>query len=300
MPPAGADMSPPSVTVVIPAYHSEQTIARCLESVLADDAVTDVVVVDSAPGARSAAVAAHASGARTIASGERLLPHAARNAGVRATEGELLLFTDPDVYAEAGAIGRLLATHERLGGATAAALVCHGRGWVERGLHLAKFDLWLPAGEPRRIEIAPTCGLLCTRAAWEAAGGFRDDLMLGDTVFSWDLAASGTPIHFEPAAVLRHDHTGSWGGLLAERFARGRELGELRRDGSPVRRARDVLVTITLVRPARVTWRTLSNAWRAGLRRDAVLTFPVVVTGHLAWFAGELAGLLGLGHGTKR
>jgi GT2 family glycosyltransferase len=293
-------MSRPALTVVIPAYHSEETIGRCLESLRADGVATDVVVVDSSAGARSAEVAEEAPGARVIVSAERLLPHAARNAGVRGSDGELLLFTDPDVYAEPGALRTLLATRERLGGAVAAALVCHGRGWVERGMHLAKFDLWLPAGAVRRVEIAPTCGLLCTRAAWEAVGGFRDDLMLGDTVFSWDLAASGVTIHFDPGAVLRHDHTGTWGDLLAERFARGRELGELRRERHPGGRARDVLVTVTLVRPARVTWRSVSNAWRAGLRRDAVLTLPVVATGHLAWFAGELAGLLGVGHGTKR
>jgi GT2 family glycosyltransferase len=252
----------------------------------------EVVVVDSAPGARSARVAEQA-GVRAVVSSERLLPHAARNAGVGATTGELLLFTDPDVYVEPGALRRLLATRERVGGAVAAALTCHGRGWLERGMHLAKFDLWLPGGNVRPTEIAPTCGLLCTRSAWAAAGGFRSDIMLGDTVFSWDLAEAGVPIHFEPAAVFRHHHVGTWAGLLAERFARGRELGRIRRaqDRTPV--AWDVLVTVTLVRPARVIWRSLSNAWRAGLRRDALLTFPIVASGQLAWFAGELAGLLG-------
>jgi GT2 family glycosyltransferase len=275
-------------------------VARCLEALRAQGVAVEVVVVDSTPGAGSAAIAARVPGVRTIVSDSRLLPHAARNAGVGGSTGDLLLFTDPDVYAEDGALRALVDAQERLGGAVAGALVCHGRSYVERGLHLAKFDQWLPGGAVRPVEIAPTCGLLCTRAAWQAVGGFRDDLMLGDTLFSWALRDAGVAIHLEPAAVFRHDHTGTWRGLLAERFARGRELGGLRRARGRASAARDVLVTVSLVRPARVVWRSVSCAWRAGLRRDAVLTLPVVATGHLAWFAGELAGLLGAAHGTKR
>jgi GT2 family glycosyltransferase len=293
-------MTPPSLAVVIPAYRSEVTVARCLEALQADGVPADVVVVDSAPDAASARVAEATPGARAVVAPTRLLPHAARNVGVRESAGELLLFTDPDTYAEPGALTALLAAQRDAGGAVAAALVCHGDRWLERGMHLAKFDLWLPRGTAREIEIAPTCGLLCARAAWERAGGFREDLMLGDTVFSWSLASVGVPIRLEPRSVFRHDHTGTWRGLLAERFARGRELGGIRRSAGSLSAARDLLVTVTLVRPVRVIWRSVSNAWRAGLRRDAVLTLPVVATGHLAWFAGEVAGLLGAAHGAKR
>ncbi len=290
------------LSIVIPAYRSEQTIARCLETFRAQDVPAEIVVVDSSPDGRSAQLASAVPGIHVLTSAERLLPHAARNVGVRASHGELLLFTDPDIYPEPGALRALLATWDVSGGAIAAVLTTHGRTYVERGMHLAKFDLWLAGSAPRPVEIAPTCGLLCTRAAWEAVGGFREDLMLGDTVFCWALRESGVPIHLDPGAVFRHDHAGTWRGLLAERYARGRELGGLRRASvrGRVATAWDVVVTVTLVRPLRVTCRSVGNAWRAGLRRDAVLTLPVVGSAHVAWFAGELAGMLVSPHGTKR
>jgi GT2 family glycosyltransferase len=291
-----------TLSIVIPAYRSEQTIVRCLETFLAQDVAAEIIVVDSSPDQLSAGLASAIPGITVLTSAVRLLPHAARNVGVGASTGDLLLFSDPDIYPESGAVTSLLSAWDTSGGAIAAALMPAGDGYLERGLHLTKFDLWLPGGAPREIDIAPTCGLLCTREAWERVGGFRDDLMLGDTVFSNALRSSGVSIHLEPRAVFLHDHVGTWRGLLAERYARGRELGGLRRAsrGAWPAVAWDVLATITLVRPVRVSLRSIANAWRAGLRRDALLTSPVVATGQLAWFAGEIAGILGSPEGTKR
>ena len=37
-------------------------------------------------------------------------------------------------------------------GRSSPALACHGRGYVERGAHLVKFDLWLAGSEPRTLD----------------------------------------------------------------------------------------------------------------------------------------------------
>jgi mycofactocin glycosyltransferase len=288
-------MSPPPLSIVIPAYRSERTIAASLEGFAAQEATTEIVVVDSAPGGASAVIARSIEGVLAVASETRLLPHAARNVGARAATGELLLFTDPDIYPEPGAVDALVSSWLDEGGATVATLACHGAGYVERGAHLVKFDLWLAGSEARTLDVAPTAGLLCTRAAWETVGGFPDDLMLGDTVFTWALRDAGIELRLVPGAVFRHDDAPTFRDLLAERYARGREFAGLRHRGRRrgATTAWDVAVTVTLLRPARVAWRSVRHAWRAGLRRDAVLTLPVVVAGHLAWFAGELAGTVG-------
>lgn len=259
------------------------------------------MVVDSSPDEATAAVVARIPEVRLVRPAGRLLPHAARNEGARAATGELLLFADPDIYPEPGAVEALVDARERHGGAAVAALVAHGSSWLERGLHLTKFDLWLAGAPARELDVGPTSGLLCTREDFERVGGFRGDLMLGDTMFSWALRAAGVPIRLEPAAVFRHDHLQSWPAFLRERFARGREFAGLRRGpGAPAwQQAFDVAATVTLLRPARVTWRAVSNARRAGLRRDAASTLPVVVSGTLAWFAGEVVGVLGSPEGSK-
>ena len=136
----------------------------------------------------------------------------------------------------------------------------------------------------------------------ERVGGFAGDLMLGDTLFSWELWRAGVPIRLEPRAVFRHHHLQRWPDLLRERFARGREFAGLRRRGagSAAATAYDLAATLTLARPARVTWRAVANAHRAGLARDAVVTLPIVASGTLAWFAGEATGMLTTPEGEKR
>jgi GT2 family glycosyltransferase len=290
------------LSIVIPAYRSEQTIEESLRSFLAQTYPADIVVVDSSPDERTAEIVAQFPEVRLIRPGARLLPHAARNLGARATEGELLLFTDPDIYADERAVETLVAAWEKHGGAVVAVLASHGETWLERGLHLTKFDLWLAGSPPRRIEVGPTSGLLCTREAFDRVGGFPDDLMIGDTVFSWALRDAGVDMRLEPDAVFRHDHVQGWRDFLRERFARGREFAGLRRAAVEPswKKGYDVLLSVTLARPARVSWRALSNARRADQLRDAVMTSPIVVSGTLAWFAGEVAGALATPKDEKR
>ena len=290
------------LSIIMPAYRSQQTIEASLRSFLAQSYPAEIVVVDSSPDDQTARVVAGFPEVRLIRPPARLFPHAARNEGARVTSRELLLFTDPDIYADAGAVAALVRAWERHGGAVVAALASHGPGWLERGLHLAKFDLWLAGSPARQVEVGPTSGLLCTREDFERVGGFRSDLMIGDTVFSWALRDAGVPMRLEPTAVFRHDHVQSWPAFIRERFARGREFAGLRRARDAPRRAKlyDVAASVSLVRPARVSWRAVANARRAGQLRDGMLTAPVVVSGTVAWFAGEVAGALTGREGAKR
>jgi GT2 family glycosyltransferase len=287
-------VSDPTLSIVIASYGREQTIERSLRSFASQGYPAETVVVDSSPDERTARIVRRFPDVRLIRSETRVLAHAARNIGARASSGDLLLFTDPDIYADEGAVELLVRAWRRHGGAVVAAVAPHGTGWLERGLHLTKFDLWLAGSGERPLDVGPTCGFLCSRDAFESVGGFRGEVLLADAVFSWELRRAGVPIRLEPRAVFRHDHTQGWPEFVRERFVRGRAFVPLRgRDGGPRHgRAYDLAATLTLVRPARVTWRAASNARRAGLERDAVLTLPLVASGTLAWFAGEAVGML--------
>jgi glycosyltransferase involved in cell wall biosynthesis len=282
-------MHRPEVSIVMPAYRSEKTIAASVRSFLAQDHPAEIVVVDSSPDERTAEIVAGFPDVRLIRPGGRLLPHAARNEGAAATTTPLLLFTDPDIYAGPGSVAALVRAWEQHGGAVYAAVASDGAGWLERGLHVTKFDEWLDGGPARELELGPSSGLLCTRETFELVGGFPTELMIGDALFAWALRDAGVALHFAAEAVFRHDHVQSWGDFLRERYERGRELAVVRRNGS---KAYELGATLTLVRPARVVGRIVSNARRAGHLRDAVTTAPVVVSGTLAWFAGETVELL--------
>ncbi len=281
----------PRVAVIIPAYHSEQTIQATLETMSHQTyADYELVVVDSSPDDRVGQIVRSYPHVRYEHHQGRLLPHGARNRGVALTRGELLVFTDPDILAPPEWLERMVAAYEERGGAIVGAVVCHGRRWLEMGMHLSKFDSWLPGGKVRRIEIGPTANLLVSRSDFEAAGGFAGDMMLGDTILSWDLAENGVPIWFVPTAAVEHHHIGTWRNLLIERFERGGEFARIRieRSGWPqARTAAQLIVTLLPLRLISLMLRIARHAWHAGLLAELLRVSPVVISAQSAWLLGE-------------
>jgi GT2 family glycosyltransferase len=172
-------------------------------------------------------------------------------------------------------------------------VACYGKHWVDRGAHLAKFDMWLPGGSRRPIGIAPTLNALCSRDLFEAVGRFPGEYMIGDTLFSWRAAAAGFSVTFEPEAVVWHHHRMTWTGLLRERFARGEEFGRVRsKDWGGAQLLVHLLASVLPLRWARLMARTWRHAAQAHLLSDFLATLPIVATGHAAWLLGEGRGFL--------
>ena len=295
------DASRPAVSVVIPAYRSHETLAGCLEA-LSRQTFRDfeVIVVDSSPqvisGIAERIVRERFPWVRFEASAGRLLPHAARNRGVELARGEILVFTDPDVYARADWLERLVAAHRATGEPVVGALACHGPRWLDQGIHLCKFSKWLPGGRPREVDMSPTANMLISRRQFAAAGEFPGHEFLGDVTFSRGLRERGRRLGFEPGAVVEHHHLQSFAGFLRERFTRGRMYGDLRlgwlgRRGDGRRGAALAWLTVTVlpIRLARILALVGLHTWRGGRTGRYLSTLPVVAAGHAASLAGEAA-----------
>ena len=101
------------VGVVIVSYHTGATLQACLERVLAETAVGEVVVVDNGNDAATlAALRRQAAGSSKLAvlSGHGNIGFGAGcNLGARATARPILLLLNPDCLIEPGSIGGLLA-----------------------------------------------------------------------------------------------------------------------------------------------------------------------------------------------
>jgi len=285
-------MSIPEVSVIIPAYRSHRTIAGCLRALGTQTfADFEAVVIDSSPDTESERIVREEfPEVRFERSQRRLLPHAARNRGVEIARGELLVFSDPDVYADPEWLETLVASHRTTGGIAVGAIACHGQGWVDLGSHLCKFSKWLPGGCPREVDNAPTANLLSPRRLFVEIGGFPGDLLLGDASFSWKARSLGHVLWFEPRAVVVHDHGQTLREMLEERYRRGVLFGQLRADFYGHRRAQHLfylLVTVLPVRLPRILTLIAAHCWRAGRLPDFVSTLPVVALGQSAWLAGE-------------
>jgi GT2 family glycosyltransferase len=288
---------PPLVSIIVSAYRAEQTVARSLRSMLAQEYhPTEIILVDSSPDPHTAEIVQRDfPQVRYERSPERLRPNAAQNRGAALARGDLLLFTNPDVYASPGWVARLVELQKGRGGAISGAIACEGNGWLQTGLHLAKFDKWLPRGGVRRTEIGATANLLVPRDIFTAVGGFEGNSWVADTVFCWALAEQGIPVWFAPGATVWHDHLGGWPDLLKERFERGITFGASR--ASHFRWPRGWLLlrlglTLLPLRLAGLIARTLRNATEAGQLGRSVVTLPVFASGHAAWLAGEAVGMV--------
>jgi len=171
---------------------------------------------------------------------------------------------------------------------------CYGRGWLDVGIHLAKFDLLLPSGKLRPTSIAATLNMLCPRLIFEMLDEFSGEYMIGDTIFSWDVYERGYRIIFAPDAVVVHRHTSSWPGMLEERYVRGREFGQVRAHRfkwSHRRILLQILLTLLPIRWLNLMRRTLTSCYRAGMLGEFIATLPIIMSGHTAWLLGEAHSL---------
>ena len=282
----------PALSVIIPAYNSHDTLAGCLEA-LSRQTFQDfeTVVVDGGPDATAERlVPERFPWVRYVRVRHRLLPHAARNHGVEVSRGDLLVFTDPDIYAHPEWLEKLLEAHRSTREVIVGALACYGERWVDQGIHLCKFSKWLPGGSPRPVDMSPTANMLLTRRQFEEAGGLPGAEMLGDVTLSRSLHHNGRRLWFEPRAVVEHHHIQGVKDYLRERYTRGKMFGDLRVGWLAGRRRASfkyLAVTVLPVRLARVLGLVGLHAWRAGQTSWYLATLPLVVAGHGASLAGE-------------
>src|ERR1017187_3657389 len=179
-------------SVVIPSYESQATARATLES-LRRQTFRDfeTILIDSGPSDEVARIAAEFPEVHYHRSEQQLLPHAARNLGTKLARSDVIVFTDPDVVAAPDWLEKLMATYRRMSAPVAGAVASLRKDWLDTGIHLAKFDLWLPGGKPRTVPVAASVNFLCSRQLLQRAGGFDGREMIGDTVLSWDLIRLG-------------------------------------------------------------------------------------------------------------
>jgi glycosyltransferase involved in cell wall biosynthesis len=181
------------VSVVVPVRDGAEFLAAALKSVLAqDEPPAEVVVVDDGSTDDSAAVAARAGPGVRVLRGRYGGAAAARNAGVRASSGDVLAFVDHDDLWTAGRLGRQLETLAR---APAVDLVL---GLTQRVRDEA--GTLVPLGPPA-AEMS-LGGALFTRAAYDRVGPF-DEARRFDEDVDWFLRAreAGVSARLHPELV---------------------------------------------------------------------------------------------------
>jgi glycosyltransferase involved in cell wall biosynthesis len=159
------------LSFVIPAYNEEAFIGRTLGSIHAAARALaleyEIVVADDASTDATARVAREA-GARVVPVSCRHIA-ATRNAGARAARGARLVFVDADTLVSARVLRAALdALDAGAVGGGAAVRFGAAAPWWARAL------IGVTVRFHRMVLLAAGCFVFCTRAAFDAAGGFDE------------------------------------------------------------------------------------------------------------------------------
>lgn len=101
----------PTISIIIPAYQAEQTIADCLDSILTQSfSDVEVLVVNDGSTDRTAEILARSTDRITVLTQENRGRQAARNRGARHAHGAFLLFCDADIVLQPTFLEKLLRT----------------------------------------------------------------------------------------------------------------------------------------------------------------------------------------------
>jgi glycosyltransferase involved in cell wall biosynthesis len=191
------------LSVVIPARDAAGMIGRTVAAAREQDLdeAFEVIVVDDGSLDDTGAIA-ESAGARVVRNESPLGPAEARNAGVAASSGELLAFTDADCVP---APGWLRAGVRALGQAD----IVQGGVEPEPGADPGPFDHVISVREDTGL--FETANLFVTRDWFDRIGGFRhfidpDAGHFGeDLIFGWAVRRAGGRFAFAPDALVHHE-----------------------------------------------------------------------------------------------
>ena len=223
-----------SVSVVVPVRSMVQTLPHCLAGLAAlDPAPQEIILVDN--GSRDGSLELLRAFARDrpraqVLTEARRGAAAARNAGSRAAQGDLIAFTDADCTPEAAWLRHLTEpfADPAIGAVAGRVVAAPPASTLE--LFSALYTLQLPDRPARRREWTPweggypTANLAVRHTLLEALGGFDADVGIygEDYDLCARLYARGFEIAYVSEARVAHHHRTTLRGVVRQAFGFGR------------------------------------------------------------------------------
>lgn len=218
---AQTDGALPTISVVVPVYNGEHTVAACIESLLEQDYPADrydvIVVENGSSDATSEVVGRYP--VNLLHSPVRG-PAAARNLGLSQSQADVVAFTDADCIAHPrwlAELARLYADDPEVAGVGGAILAyAHSeRTEVERFLdeHPPLIN-WVSSPDQYLPHLL-TANASYRRTLLYRVGGFNPNHLAADDVdLSWRLQVElGAKLAYAPKAVVYHHHRATRQGL---------------------------------------------------------------------------------------
>ena len=228
--------SKPNVSIIVPVLNREMSIGRCIEALLEQDYPRfEIIVVDN--GSIDNTVSIVKSYPVKLIHEPVKGPYKARNSGMKAAKGPLVLFIDSDCVARKNLLKSLVSAllkHDTAG--VGGPLQSHEPATIVEHFshHAGIVQYTCPRGQLNWDKTKFLSGAIFTSNAMfrkdvlEKLGGFENDFMSGgDYDLCWRLQRAGYTIYFEPDAVVYHIHRSDLKGLIKQFFKYGLEQPKL-------------------------------------------------------------------------
>ncbi|MCD4780408.1 MAG: glycosyltransferase [Candidatus Omnitrophica bacterium] len=214
-----------SVSVVVPAYNCESTIARTITAIKNQSfKPKDIIIIDDGSCDGSAHTVKFFPEVKYVFQ-PNAGPAAARNKGAELAEGEVLFFTDSDCIPAKDWIEKMIQHFDRpLIGAVAGSYgIANADNRLARGIHneiLFRHDHLMP----EYPSAFGSYNVAIRKSVFHQVGGFDESYRWAsgeDNDLSYKLLKAGFKIYFERAAKVDHFHATSIFRYLKEQYRHG-------------------------------------------------------------------------------
>jgi len=203
-----------TVTIIVPVYNGERTIAKCLDSLVHQDyepALFDIVVVENGSTDQSKSIIEQFP--VILVQCEKKGPAYARNFGAKYSQADILAFTDADCIADPNWLRELVKPYSQnqdiagCGGRIEAAIDQYST--VEEQFCQKKNLLCnYLSGSHEYLPHLYTANASYRKAIFDLVGGFNSNLLTAEDVdLSWRVQLiSGKQLEYVDQAIIYHHH----------------------------------------------------------------------------------------------
>lgn len=295
----------PSISIIIPAYNARNTIAHCIESLLAqrylDDSV-QIVVVDNNSDDGTPDIVMNYPVELTFEI-EKQSSYAARNTGIHHATGEIITFIDADCFPDPNWLIELIKPfqNQQICGVLGKVVSHEPTNLVEKFTHHAD-----PLGYKTLNGLISmiTANVAYRHEVLLQVGGFCSDMYTGaDVDLGWRIQLlPGCQVCYAPKAIVFHQHRTTIKGLFWQYYRYGDSeiiLDTLHKNSpSYSRTPKKQIVRIISQFRALITY-LISFLYR--IIRSLIFQWDTqYVTWPLLWFVAESGSLLGKIRGIYR
>ncbi|GAB4377501.1 MAG: hypothetical protein Kow0042_25360 [Calditrichia bacterium] len=217
------------VSIVIPSYNSEKTIYNCLQALHNQnyEGEYEIILADSSVDQTPEIVKEHFPRVKLIRFESKTDPGTARNAGVRQSKGDVILFIDSDCIASEDWVQKICRLHDShpevaaVGGAAANGNPSDDEvAWAG---YMAEFREYIPENPAGYVWHIPTLNISYKRWVFEKYGYFDSRYYpQEDLVFNYQLTQNGDKILFDPSIIVWHFHRSELQGFFRHQKNIGR------------------------------------------------------------------------------